>query len=1072
MGIDDPSAVRVHGFGGGMLPLSNNEFNHDDLPEVPLYFEKGIDGIFNAGDYILFYARGHIRYYYDADKNMILHQSHRYADACYYYVTSGGFAKTITLQSTTTAPATHYVTEFDDYAFHEVDQVNLIKSGNEFYEPIDVYPEYNYNYTFPNSVTGSVADIYARVVARGSVSSNFIFKTGAGVINTIVAPSVELSSHTYAATQTGQGAFTVTDDNVNIKISFSNPRPNSFGWLDYFTINVRRQLILNGSQMAFRDVESVDSGNVAEYTLSGTNDNVMIWDVTDPHNVRQLNVTNNGGAMIFRLAADSLREFVAFNSLSGYYTPVYQGSSDVGAIDNQNLHGLPQPDLIIVSNPAFINQAEQLAQIHRDNDGLDVIVVTPEDIYNEFSSGVADISAIRNFVRMFYDRAVVESEAPRYLLLMGDGSYDNKSTSGANTNYILTYQSDNSVSETASFSSDDFFVLLDSTEGGYSGRIDMGVGRFPVKSASEAQAIVDKIKLYMTPQSNGDWRNIITFIGDDEDNNLHMDQSDDLATFIENNYPSFNIQKIYLDAYQQQTIPSGERYPDVNNAFKNRMKQGALIINYTGHGGELGLAHERILEINDILAWDNSPRLPLFITASCEFSRYDDYARTAAGEYTLLNNKGGAIALLTTTRLVYASLNYQLNAAFYKYAFIRDTNNKTLRLGDIIRLTKSEVSGIVNKRNFSLLGDPALELAQPDPNVVTTYINGNDVQVVKDTMKALSKVTVSGYVADFNDQKRTDFSGIIYPTVFDKASLVKTLSNDGGSPFQYYDRNNIIYKGKASVENGDFSFSFIVPKDITYKLGTGKISYYAYNEQEDYNGNFQDFYVGSTADTIDVDNLGPEIELFMNDKSFVNGGMTDENPKLIAALFDSSGINTVGNGIGHDITLTIDEKVNNKLILNEFYEANLNSYTSGELEYVISDMQSGQHSVTLKAWDVFNNSSEQSLDFIVANSDELKLSHVFNYPNPFTTYTEFWFEHNQPDVELEVDLKIFTISGKLVKSINTTIISEGSRSNDISWNGLDDYGGKIGRGVYIYRLKVRTSDGKFAEKIEKLVILR
>ncbi|MBA7484773.1 hypothetical protein ES707_20304 [subsurface metagenome] len=713
-----------------------------------------------------------------------------------------------------------------------------------------------------------------------------------------------------------------------------------------------------------------------------------------------------------------------------------------------------------------------MAAYRHDHDGLDTVVLTPVQIYNEFSSGTPDVSAIRDFLKMLYDRAGTENEMPMYVLLFGDGSYDNKGTGVNNTNFIPTYQSENSISRTGSFVTDDFFGLLDDNEGGSAGLVDIGIGRFPVSSVEEAINLLNKTLSYDMTGNMGDWRNAICFIGDDEDGNLHMRQADELARYVENKYPSFTIAKIYLDAYSQISTPSGARYPDVNKALNQRIGKGALIINYTGHGGANGLAHERILNIDDIVSWENADKLPLFMTATCEFSRFDEYESTSAGEMVLLNPRGGGIALLSTTRLVYAGPNHELNERFYEYVFEKNARDENYRLGDIIRLTKNAASGGINKRNFTLLGDPAVMLAYPGKQLRVTAINGIDISQSVDTLKALSRVTIAGQVEDDLGMWMQDFNGILYPTVFDKISSITTLSNDGDPEFLFSLRNRILYKGKATVSQGLFSFSFIVPKDIAYQYGFGKLSLYGAGLQEDASGAFDRVVIGGSADSVINDTRGPDMRLYMNDENFVFGGMTDANPELLVFVSDSNGINTIGSGIGHDITAILDQNSNQAIVLNDFYEADTDSYQSGKIRYPLKSLDAGSHSLTIKVWDVYNNSSEEVLDFVVNTEDDLVLKHVLNYPNPFTTHTQFFFEHNQPDQDLEVIIQVFTISGKLVKTIEQNVPSSGFRTAPIDWDGLDDFGSRIGRGVYIYRVKVRTALGEKAEKYEKLVILR
>ena len=613
------------------------------------------------------------------------------------------------------------------------------------------------------------------------------------------------------------------------------------------------------------------------------------------------------------------------------------------------------------------------------------------------------------------------------------------------------------------------FGLLDDNEGSGVGEIvDVGIGRFPVRTRAEAQAMVDKLRAYISSASQGAWRTWVAFIGDDEDevdNSLiHMSQADALARKVRGNHPEYNIDKIMLDAYQQVTGSGGARYPEVNEAIDRRIDAGSLLLSYTGHGGELGWAHERVLEVHQINDWTNINRLPLFLTATCEFSRYDDPLRTSAGEWVLLNPSGGAIGLMTTTRLVTAGQNFDLANAFFDHVF-NEVDGEMPRLGDIVRLTKlTEPNKQVNSRKFNLLGDPALRLAYPKYKVVTTS--------VPDTMQALGKVKVTGYVADINGTKLKDFNGVLYSTAFDKAYEVETQDNEGWGPFYFDIQNNAIFKGKASVKNGDFSFEFVVPKDINYQVGPGRNSYYVTNGDIDGIGYHDQHDVGSVSATAIDDTDGPDLDLYLNDENFVYGGITDENPDLLAKVFDVNGINTSSSGVGHDIVAYLDENTADALILNDYYESDLDSYQSGKVVYPFKDLKEGNHKLRLKVWDVNNNSTETVTEFVVSSGADLALDHILNYPNPFTTNTGFYFDHNQPGQSLQVRLQVFTVSGKVVKTIDGFYNSDGYRIGPIPWDGRDDFGDLIGKGVYIYKLKVTAPSGQSAEEFQKLVLLK
>lgn len=1080
----DPRNIRVYGNGGGMLPLANAASRKDDLTENAIFVEGEADGIFDSLDYVLFYGEGPDTWSYNSN-DKFQHKTHYYSDTTYYFITADlGAGKRINPQASFASPVTNIVNTFNDYVFHEINTSNLIKSGREWYgEYFDITTFYDFTFSFPNIDFSSPVYISADLAARNAAASNFKVECQSGE-HTLSPAGVSLTNYTGAYAKSAAGTFTITPLSSNLSVKVTKLTTSAIGWLNYIELNARRLLTMNGTQMMFRDIQSVGAGKISEFNLSGATSSLRIWEITDPTNVKLQSVVLTGSTMAFVIPTDSLREFIAFNGNS-YYEPV-----SFGPVANQDLHALGQMDMLIVSHPDFLEEATTLANLHANNDGLSVALVTPQQIYNEFSSGAQDIAAIRDFVKMFYDRAAGSTSLfPKYLLLFGDGSYDHKSKSSSNTNYIPTFQTLSSLDVASSYTSDDFYGALDDNEGNLTNGIDLvdvGIGRLSVKSKEEAKAVVNKILKYANASqalssdesSFGDWRNVICIVADDQfsdrlDGNVFASDGDILATYIDTTYDNYNMDKIYMDAYPQSVTPGGHRYPDATLAFNQRVEKGALIIDYIGHGGEIGLAHERLIEMSDINGWKNSNKLPLFITATCEFSKFDDPGRTSAGEDVLLNPHGGGIALLTTTRLAYQSYNMVLNNIFFKNVFV-PINGKMPTIGDLTRLTKAASGADGVLRSFVLLGDPALTLAYPKHGVQTTLVNGQAVNLsAPDTIKALTVVSVSGYVKDANGVKLSGYNGTLYPTVYDKAQNLQTLSNNmPNNPISFKLQKNVLYKGKVSVSNGDFSFSFIVPKDIAYQYGLGRISYYAENGMEDASGSYENLIIGGFSNNAASDNMGPEIKLYMNDDKFVSGGTTNENPSLYAKVKDSTGVNTVGNGIGHDIVAVLDENTSKSVILNDYYQADLNSYKSGSIKYPFSDLPEGKHTLNLKVWDVYNNSSQSYTEFVVAQSAELALTHVMNYPNPFTTKTSFYFEHNQSSELLDVQVQIFTVSGKLVKTINTHVYTEGFRSQPIDWDGRDEYGSAIGKGVYIYRLKVKTSDGAAVDKMEKLVLLK
>ncbi|TAL61918.1 MAG: type IX secretion system sortase PorU [Bacteroidetes bacterium] len=1085
----NPKNIRMYGNGGGQLPFANAGFRHDDLQENSISVIGENDGKFDSTDYVLFYGQSQHRWKYNSTDKRFHHALNIYSDSTYYFITADlGPGKRVAVQNSSTGVPTNTVSSFNDYAFHEQEGVNLLKSGRVWFgETFDIITSFNFAFNFPNIET--TTPVYARVevAARADAPGttfSWIAGSAASTFNVAQVTTSDIYGLYYKLAADTVN-FIPSSGSVPVTVSKTTGSP-SLGWLNHIEANARRFLILNGDQMVFRDLKSVGTGNISQFVISNATSALKVWDVTNPVNCLIQQGNFSGSNFDFTLATDSLKEFVAFNGQS-FLTPKKESE-----VQNQDLHGMLQSDFIIVTNPLFLEQANTLADLHRTKDNMTVSIATTEQVYNEFSSGSQDVSAIRDFVRMFYDRAADSTQLPKYLLLFGRGSYDLKSKFN-NTNYVPAYESFTSDNPITSYPSDDFYGMLDSSEGDWDitpDVLDLGIGRLPVRTASEANHVMTKLLSYSSVPGTietgnscstdvcyglGDWMNVVTFIADDEDSGNHAEQADILATKVDTTYDNYNLDKIYLDAYQQVSTPGGERYPDATAAFMRRMDRGSLIVNYTGHGGEIGWAHERFLEIYHINTWKNKCRLPLFFTATCEFSRWDDPGRVSAGEMTLINTDGGSIGLMSTTRVVYSGPNFTLNNYFYNHTFVPMANGKMPRLGDLQMLTKNDMGpGQINHRNFSLLADPALILNYPDHNITTTHINGAPVNASQpDTVSALSTVTVQGEVRDKNGNLVTDFNGIVYPSVYDKAALISTLGNDPGSPIiKFLLQKNIVFKGKASVTNGVFSFSFIVPKDIAYNFGKGRISYYAHNGYEDASGSFEDFVVGGTDTTSAADADGPEIKLFMNDEKFIYGGITNTDPKIYAVVSDSNGINTAGSSIGHDITAVLDGNNSKPIVLNDYYESDMDNYKSGTVRYPLTDLEEGNHTLTVKVWDVYNNSSSSTTEFVVAPAAELALKHVLNYPNPFTTRTSFYFEHNKCCTTMDVQVQVFTISGKLVKTIQQQINLEGFRSDPIEWDGTDDFGDKIGRGVYVYRLRVKAVSGEYAEHMEKLVILK
>lgn len=1082
-------AINLFGNGEGKLPELNSTPRTDDLAKNAIYMQDGGDGIFGQGDYFLFYGWGPDRWYlnasdeFDQDKNV-------YSDvSCYFInINTSDSPLRISAINDATDPITHTVNSYDHRDVHEKDLQNLVGGGQRWYGELFDGGSLTQNFVFrvPNIDQSSEARFQVAIAANA--------KTVTGNSHNYLINGTQLGSWSLpiASSDFSRSVSEIIEPNpqeiMPFMINIQRNSPDILTYLDRIVLNVRANLVFENQQFAFRDVNSVGIGNVAEFLLSGLPSTTgFVWDVTDKHEPKILNGQFNGGQFRFIQQVDSLREFVACD---GFY---YLEPNQVGPVDHQNLHGLAQADYLIVTHPYFVNQAERLANLHRET-GIEVHVVTTTQVYNEFSSGMQDATAIKSFAKMFYDRgATLPNNQLKHLLLFGDGTYDPKNRVSNNNNYVVAYQVINSESHISSTVADDYYGMLDDTDGNQTGDLlDIGIGRLLISNVQMAEEQVNKIEHYMRNGSNhfaatggstcsvdggsstfGDWRTRFVQVADDEEGSYFIRvDSEPHYEYIKDSFPDMNSSKIYLDAFQQTVTAGGQRYPDAVNRINEEINRGSLVFCYVGHGGEVGVAEERVITVPQIQGWTNIDRLPLMVSATCEFTKFDDPARVSAGEWASMNPIGGAIALMTTTRSIYFGTNSQVTSNFYKNVFRRDSEFKPRTFGEIISDTKNAVGGS-NKRSFTLIGDPALRIALPYNKVVTDSINGYDPSLVVDTMKALSYAKVKGHVEDFYGNILNSYNGVVYPTVYDKPKMQETLVNDPTSSLEEFElQNSRLYRGKASVSNGYFEFEFIVPKDINYTVDTAKISYYSEDGNLDGIGSEKRFLVGSVDPNGLNDDQGPDIDLYMNDENFVNGGTTNESPLLIAKLFDESGINASGAGIGHDLVAILDEESNSPIVLNDYYQADLDSYQTGEIRYSFNGLAPGPHTLSVKVWDVNNNSSIAMIEFVVRESEEIQLDHVLNYPNPFTSYTEFYFEHNQSCSELDAQVQVLTVSGKLVKTINTTVHTEGFRSEGIAWDGRDDFGDQLAKGVYVYRLRVRTPEGAIAEETEKLVILK
>lgn len=1066
--------IRLYGNGGGMLPQRTSDPRDDDLIENAIMMEDGGDGTFDEGDYFIFYGESPHQWELDIADGLFEHTTNLYTQRNFYFITIGTEpGKRVQNLEQSTVPAELIFTTYNDYAVHEKNEKSLIKSGAEWYgEDFVETVERDFVFPFPNRDVTREVHIAGDFAARSTTVCSFTAFINQDSVFTDNVSAIPENSITKYANPSSKSSWFMANDEQDITVTLRLNRKDEkpIGWLNYLQLNVMSHLQFNGHQFGFRNINAYADGQVSEFHINGTDENFRIWDVTDPHSARQIMVTHEDDQTKFALLMEELMEFVGFDG-TDYMTPGLEGY-----VENQNLHAYQTAEFIIITHPEFDDQAQRLKALHEEIDGMDVIVADLYDIYNEFSSGAADVTAIRDFVRMVYLRSGTPPKL-KYVLLFGDGSYDPLDRIGDNLSFIPTFQSRQSLWYTSTYVTDDYFGLMDPEEGNdASGNVDLGIGRFAVNSHEGAKLMVDKVEKYMrmTPEVQGNWRNSLTFVADDEDNNLHLYQADTiLVSRIQRRNQSVNINKIYLDSYRQESSASGHTYPGVNADISKQVNNGTLIVNYTGHGGELGLAHEKVVQISDILSWHNSDKMPVFVTATCEFSRFDNPGLTSAGELVLMNPNGGGIALYTTTRLAFASSNLLLNKRLYDTLF-RAYPERHPRLGDLMMFSKTPSN--TNIRNFVLLGNPALKLALPGYKVVTDSVNGIPVEQFSDTLNANSTLTISGHIGSYQTEGQLieDFNGTIYPILYDKPTTVTTLGNDPKSyPFPYEAQNSILFKGKATVKNGRFTFSLVLPTDISYQFGHGKLSYYAADSLRDAGGYFSGMVIGGINQDASADVTGPEINMYLNEFGSFQPNLINPNPVLFAALSDPSGINANGTGIGHDITLTVNGDSYNSIVLNSRFEPAIDDHTSGTIVFPFNSLPNGDYTLELKAWDMFNNSSVGLMNFTVSDSIQIGLTEVYNYPNPFKDHTWFTFNHNQFEGDLTFEINIYNFYGQHVRTIGPEkVFTSGYSIEPVYWGGDSEGGARLQPGIYFYTIRVTNDKGHSTDRVQKMILTR
>lgn len=1073
-----PEKVRVLGYGGNMLTENFMLPKWDDLPSVAFYMHTGNDKVFNRGDYILFYARGPIGWEYAGGRWS--HTRNPYSNYGYYFLSDTAGEQRLLLTGEDLDDTHAYeVDRCTQYFLHEQEKINLLDKsgvsggGREFYgESLQASNNtLTINFDTQNVRTDIAMTCFADVAASSKESSKFILQIADSKVTTTI-PSISKSDF-YTRAECDSMLLRTTAKNTgrqDIKLQFVTLDSTAFGYLNYVELNVPTDLVMRGNEMPISNTDYLLQPENTRFILKGTSPSTQVWRVTDGVNIERMFTTRSGDGQMTWVGSNAQVEmYMAVDvAATGWKKPKY-----IGEVKNQNLHALRNKDYVIICPEEFREQALRLAKKHEEVDNLTWAVVTDEEVYNEFSSGTPDVTAYRWLMKMLYDRAKGNPiEQPKNLLLMGNASFDNRKLLGATSGVsrLLVYEAKNSTVETKAYAIDDYCAFLED-EAGINAQgqfnevramMNIGVGRLPVRTLQQTTQVVDKLCAYMDNRSGGKWKSQICFLADDGDRGLHVQTADIGAERLRLKNPNFVVNKIYLDAYTQEVNASGETYPLAKNRFDNMITNGVLFMNYSGHGGYNNITNELFMTTKDIRDMSNANQGFWFL-ATCSFSHFDG-GIPSAGEEALLNPHGGAIGVLSACRTVYATQNTILNKNLCDTLFgHKDVFSYNMTLGEATRVAKNTTGVDTNKMSYVLLGDPALRLNYP-----TDYEIRTTTQI--DTLHALTIQTVQGYVADAYGDTANWFNGVMDITIWDKLQKVMTndndvLDEDKKKRMSFNDYPNVLFSGKTMVKDGKFEYTFMVPKDIRYNYGKGRIAYYAYDQEanEDGVGYFDNFVVGGSSTVEIVDTIGPNLHIYLNNPAFKDGDKTYEFPHFYADIYDENGINTVGSGIGHDLLLIIDEEPKQTFVLNDYFVAESNSFQRGKISYKMPEITEGAHRMTFRACDLLNNSTTAALNFQVVKGLAPTIYQVITYPNPVnkTGVINFRIEFDQPNEAVQTEIYLFDLSGRLVKEYHqktTTAIQ------------LDMSEINASSGIYIYQVRIKTPTSDFVSKAGKIII--
>lgn len=1061
MGFTNPDNVHLYGHGGHLMSEvlpSNNNF--DDLEEVPMYYAQEQDSW-------LFWGNGTL---YMKDGKRILNH---YASQGYYFLREEESPQSIDTEDNTSKQYVNAYDSYTAYTLHENDQYAWFHAGRKLVEEYDFQNgAKTYKLSTPD-IVNSTMTVTINLTAYSKTDVEFVPNINGEEKSPIKIAKVQ----TYEYAKYTESSYTYTSPGSTSEWTVRLPKSTVPARLDYILIQYERKIKPLYGFVSF----TRNSSGVTRFNIDGTDLKVMRKSTPGTPAAMVSGTYSEGAYQV--TVDDATCDYVAFQPSYPFPEPTY-----VADVANQDLHALQPAEMVIIipASGKLQAQAQRLADAHLQYDSINTLIVRADQIYNEFSSGAPDATAYRTFMKMLYDRADTKDSAPRYLLLMGDCAWDNRMISRAWSKtspdeYLLCYSSEESFSDTKSYCMEDYFGLLDNGEGAnlLRDKSDLGIGRFPVTNETDAKTMVDKSITYMSNGNADLWKNKIYFLGDDGDNNEHMKYADDVAERVKAQYPELEVHKVMWDTYTRVATAKSNTYPQATADLKKIMKEGAMVMNYTGHSAAYGLSHEFVLLVEDFQN-AKSPNLPLWITCSCDAMPFDGQGDNL-GETAVLNTEGGALAFYGTARTVYASQNKKMNQYLMNYLFAQDTSGNRLRLGDAIRLSKNSIISDAteslykeNKLQYALLGDPAVIIGNPVHKLVIDSIDGNKVSAYeKIQLKAGQKTKISGHVSSPSGTVASDFQGTLKMRLFDSEEQIVCNNNDGAkTTFSYKDRTNLLLDIQDSVSSGTFCTDFVMPVDINFSNESGKFVLYGINDKRtvEANGYNEDAIIGDIVDNLDFDTDGPSITAYLNDETFQNGDVVNSSPFFVAQLKDESGINSSGSGIGHDLTLSIDDRHDMTYTLNDYYLREFGDFTQGSVSFSIPRLEEGAHYLTFRAWDVLNHTNSVRLDFVVDPTVKPNMLKLTATHNPATESTTFLAFHDMKGCECTYTLEVFNFMGKCVWS-KTGVTSSDNAVISIPWNLTNGNGAKQGSGVYLYRCTMQSDESRNVSKTEKLIIL-